>query len=62
MNYVEEVVNILFLSVFDSKIVNNEGEGDVTIFVEEEARCTTGFDVAKVFEVFDHCDISYRFP
>ena len=34
----DEVINIVFVGAFDSKIINNEGGGDVSGSVVEEAR------------------------
>ena len=46
MNGGYDMVNIIFVCVFDAKAIDNKGEGDVLVFVMEEARCI-GFEVSE---------------
>ena len=46
-----EVVDIFNICVFDTKIINNKGEGDGSGGVEEEAFGVFGFSVTKLCQV-----------
>ena len=47
------MINFLTVDVFDVKVFNNKGEGDVTDLLKEEAQGVTGFYVAIFLEVLD---------
>ena len=45
------MIDICFVCVFDTKVVNHEGEGDVPCFMEKEAFGAWNFVVAKFLQV-----------
>ena len=46
MNGGNKMVNIIFVCVFNAKIINNKSEDDVLLFVTKKDGCI-GFDVSK---------------
>ena len=47
----DQMINIVFVCVFDTKVVNHKSEGDVPCFMEKDTFGVWGFVVAKFFQV-----------
>ena len=47
------MLQVFWVGVLDSKIVNDKGKGNITGAVEEESFRPFGFDVSMLFEVAD---------
>ena len=49
----DEMINILFVCVFDTKVVDHESEGDFPCFMEKEPLGKWAFVIAKFLQVYN---------
>ena len=57
----DDMINILFVCVFDTEVVDHESEGDVPYFMEKKPFCVWGFVVTKFLQVCNEIVMS-NFP